>query len=180
MKKWLILVIPAVALTFLGCGLISGVFTIDHEFDEIQSSSDGVHLDIWDKVFVDLNDNSTYKDHKDKLKGIESACLSTTVKNNLNQNVSGEVWISYDEFDSKSALIAGGGQRIFHGIALGPNEERRITCADMADILDDGGLDVLEDAIEVGQFWVYGFGNEDEYNVTFKHNVLILAVAAGL
>ena len=179
MKKWLIL-LPAVALTFLGCGLVSGVFTIDQEFADIESSSGATHLDVWGKVLIDLSDDQTYEDHKDKIKGIESVCLSATVKNNLNQNVSGEIWISFDEFDSKSALIAGGGQRIFHGIALGPNEERHITCADIPDIFDDDGLAALEDAIEVGRFWAYGFGNEDEYDVTFKHNVLILAIAAGL
>ena len=181
MKKWLILVIPAVALTFLGCGLVSGVFTIDQEFADIESSSDGVHLDTWGKVFIDLNDNSAYSDHSDKIKGIESVCLSATVKNNLNQNVSGEIWISYEEYDSKSEVMAAeDAHLIFSGIALGPNEERRITCADIPEIFDDDGLAALEDAIDVGRFWAYGFGNEDEYNVTFKHNVLILAVAAGL
>ncbi len=181
MKKWLILVIPAVALTFLGCGLISGVFTIDQEFADIQSSSEEGHLDVWGKVFIDLNDNQTYEDHKDKLKGIESACLSATVKNNKNLEVSGEIWIAFTEyFEKDSVTNAEDATLIFSGIALGPNEERRITCADMADILNDGGLDALEEAVEVGQFWVYGFGNEDVYDVTFKHNVLILAIAAGL
>ena len=180
MKKWLIL-LSAVALIFSGCGLISGVFTIDQEFEDIHSSSEEGHLDVWGKVLIDLNDSQTYEDHKDKLKGIESACLSATVINHLNQNVSGEIWISYEEYNSKNEVMnAEDATLIFSGIALGPNDTLRVTCADMADILTDEGLDALEEAVEVGQFWAYGFGNEDEYDVTFKHNVLIMAIAAGL
>ena len=62
--------------------------------------------------------------------------------------------------------------------ALGPNESRHIGCGDIADIFEN--LDKLEEAVKIGQFWVYGFGNEDEYDVTFSHNVLVLAIAAGL
>ena len=179
MKKQLKIIFPIVALAFLGwgCGLVSGVFTVDHEFDDFGSSSSATHLDTWGVASVDLNTNETYQDHKDKLKGIESVCLSATVTNRLNQPVSGEAWIAYQAYSNKADVMANG-FRIFKGIALGPYESRHIGCGDIADIFEN--LDKLEEAVKIGQFWVYGFGNEETYDVTFSHNVLVLAIAAGL
>jgi hypothetical protein len=178
MKKWFKLVLPVLALAFLGwgCGLISGIFTIDQPIEDIHSSSTPT-LDAWESVHVDLNDNSTYRDHKDNIKGIESVCIVVDVKNNLDQNVSGEVWIAYDEYGSKEEVMQHG-TRVFHGLALGPYEERHFGCGDIEKILEN--LDAFEKAVKVGDFWVYGFGNEDTYDVTFSHIVLIMSFAAGL
>jgi hypothetical protein len=181
MQKWLKSIFPLLAVAFLGWGfsgcLVSGIFTLDYPFDHDISTSSNPTLDSWDKVFVDLNDIDTYKDHKGNLKGIETVCIIMDVKNNLNQNVSGEIWISYDEYGSKPEVMQHG-TRIFSGIALGPNEERHFECGDIQDILEN--LNAFEAAIKVGQFWVYGFGNEETYDVTFSHIVLLIALAAGL
>jgi len=64
------------------------------------------------------------------------------------------------------------------GIALGPNQERHFECGDIQDILVN--LNAFEAAIKAGQFWVYGFGNEQTYDVTFSHIVLLVVLAAGL
>lgn len=181
MKKRLKFVFPVVALAFLvwGCGLISGIFSIDYAFrDDIHSSSSPALDQVFESVFVDLNDNPTYRDHKRHLHGIESLCLIMDVENHLDQNVSGEIWIAYEEFGSKQEVIDGGGIRIFSGIALGPLEERHFGCGDVQDILEN--LDAFEDAVERGEFWVYGFGNEDTYDVTFSNIVLIINFAAGI
>lgn len=181
MRKWLKYVFPFVALAFLSWGLsgclVSGVFTLDYAFDHDISTSDSPSLDAWDKVFVDLNDVDTYKDHKDNLKGIESVCIIMDVKNNLNQSVSGEIWIAYDDCNSKSEVMQKG-TRIFSGIALSPNQERHFECGDIQDILEN--LNAFEAAVKAGQFWVYGFGNEQTYDVTFSHIVLLVVLAAGL
>jgi len=181
MKRRLPFILFIATAAFLAWGLsgclISGVFTIDYAFhDDIHSSSSPT-LDAWGRGYVDLTENATYNDHKDKLKGIESLCIVMDVENHLDQNVSGEIWIAYDSYDSKSEVMQHG-TRIFRGIALGPNEERHLGCGDIQDILEN--LDAFEDAVKVGRFWVYGFGNEDEYDVTFSHIVLIMAFAAGL
>jgi hypothetical protein len=180
MKKWFIFIPAILLLIFLGggCGLVSGVFTIDHPFEQDIHTSNVPTLDSqWECVHVDLTENSTYRDHKDNIKGIESLCIVVDVKNNLSQNVSGEIWISYDECFNKAEVMQKG-TRIFSGIALGPNQERPFGCGDIQDILEN--LDAFEKAVKVGQFWVYGFGNEDTYDVTFSHIVLIMAIAAGL
>ena len=175
MKRYVKFIFPIVALTFLvwGCGLVSGIFTVDYEFeDDIHSSSSPTLDEVFESVHVDLNENSTYRDHQDKLKGVESVCLIMDVENHLEQNVSGEVWIAYEEFFSKQEVIDGGGIRIFSGIALGPMEKRHFGCGDVQDILENP--DAFEDAVQVGDFWVYGFGNEDTYDVTFSNIVRII------
>ena len=185
MKKYIKFIFPIVALAFLGwgCGLISGIFTVDYAFkDDIHSSSSPALDEVFESVHVNLNDNDTYHDHQDKFKGVESVCLVMDVENHLEQNVSGEVWIGYEEFFSKQEVIDGGGIRIFSGIALGPAGtpagKRHFGCGDIQDILENP--DAFEDAIEAGDFWVYGFGNEDTYDVTFSNIVLIINIAAGL
>ncbi|MFH1011515.1 MAG: hypothetical protein V1784_09825 [bacterium] len=183
MKKRLtfILLVAAVAFLVWGLGgcLVSGVFTIDHAFQHDIHTSNTPTLDAreWETVHVDLTENETYRDHKDKLKGIESVCIVMDVKNNLDQNVSGEVWIAYDSLATKTEVM-NRGTRIFSGIALGPYEERHFGCGDIQNILEN--LDAFEDAVKVGDFWVYGFGNEETYDVTFSHIVLIIIFAAGL
>jgi len=185
MIRYIKFIFPIVGLAFLmwGCGLVSGIFTVDYEFeDDIHSSSSQILDEVFESVHVNLNDNDTYHDHKDNLKGIESICLVMDVENHLEQNVSGEVWIAYEHFTTKQAVQDSGGVRIFSGIALGPASsptgKRHFGCGDVQDILENP--DAFEDAVRVGDFWVYGFGNEDTYDVTFSHIVLILNIAAGL
>jgi hypothetical protein len=181
MKKHIRLIFPIVALAFLvlGCGLISGIFSFDHEIRDFRTSSPtALDEGRWDKVHVNLYDNPDYEDHRDKLKGVESVCLVMDVENHLEQSVSGEVWIAYKEFFSKEGVQDSGGVRIFSGIALGPSEKRHFGCGDIETILEN--LDAFEDAVRVGDFWVYGFGNEDEYDVTFSHIVFIINLAVGL
>ena len=181
MKRYIKFIFPIVGLAFLmwGCGLVSGIFTVDYEFEEdIHSSSSETLDEVFESVHVNLNDNDTYRDHKDNLKGIESICLVMDVENHLEQNVSGEVWIAYEHFTTKQAVQDSGGVRIFSGIALGPLEKRHFGCGDVQDILEN--LDAFEHAVEVGDFWVYGFGNEETYHVNFSHIVLIINIAAGL
>jgi len=181
MKKWLKYIFPLLAVAFLGWGLsgclVSGIFTLDYPFNQDIHALPSSTLDSQDKVFVDLNTIDTYKDHKDNLKGVESVCIIMDVKNNLNQNVSGEIWIAYEEYVTKTEVMQKG-TRIFSGIALGPNQERHFDCGDIQDILEN--LNAFEAAVKAGQFWVYGFGNEEDYDVTFSHIVLFVALAAGL
>lgn len=188
MKILLRFVLSIAALALLGWGfsgcLISGIFSINYVFEHDIHTSSQTSWGALDEerafVKVDLNEESAYRDHRDKFKSVESVCLIMDVKENRNSQVSGEIWIAYDSLGSKAEVIDpnSGAKRIFSGIALQPNDTLHFGCGDIQEILENP--DALEDAVKEGTFWVYGFGHEDEYDVTFYNIVLIINMAAGL
>ncbi|MFH1276787.1 MAG: hypothetical protein ABIK65_00180 [Candidatus Eisenbacteria bacterium] len=78
-----------------GCMLISGQITIVQKFDDDTDVSD-------QKIYalsVDLNENSDYKDHKDKIKSLEAIGFVVKVWNHGNLEGKGQGYLSLVPID---------------------------------------------------------------------------------
>ncbi len=156
-----------------GCGLVSGTVFVSERLTDPGDSivtdtrpggsrdGSGRSLDTRiEGVVVDLSDNSDYNDID--VDGVEDCCIRATGINHLATPVSGEVWITLDvNVPGDVASIQANGFRIFHGMALGPNETHIFTCAETLSLLEN--IDQLNEAIQVGKFKAWGLGDQDIY-----------------
>ncbi len=182
MKKLSILIALAALLTtavFMGgCGLVSGTVFISQEVDgslEAQAGAASMLAergtptldDQFGGAKVDLRDNSDWQDID--IDGIEDICVRLTAINLLDQEVSGEAWITVGEdstFADIAAVQAAGGFRIFSGLLMGPDTTLTYPCSETFRLFEN--LDKLVDAVKEGVFWVWGRGDQSTYHIRYE------------
>lgn len=192
MKTTTILLVAALAALLVamsGCGLVSGTVFISQKVDGRIEAQSGTAVaatrarDGLDEIFggakVDLRNNSDWQDID--VDGIEDICVRLTAINLLNQNVSGEAWVTVGEdsaFTSIAQIQAAGGFRIFSGLYVGPQDTVIFTCGETLDLFEN--LDKLADAVKEGVFWVWGRGDQDVYHIKYEAIYLGIHVTGSL
>ncbi|MBN1424135.1 hypothetical protein JXA88_06230 [Candidatus Fermentibacteria bacterium] len=133
-----------------GCFLISAQMTIVYKAgDGFGTADQSVY-----SYHVDLNDNSDYREHNDKIKNVEAFGFDVTVANLTGSPANGEGYISFSEIVSPTvANIQAQATRVFSGIPLEPGETRTITYDESQRYIDR--IDVLDEAIKQGIVWFY-------------------------
>lgn len=188
MKKFiaiLALCLSIIAL-FSGCGLVSGTVLVTEGIDEtiMTDTRPGAlrgagHLDVEiGSAVVDLTDNSDYGDID--VNGIDAGCVRTHAINHLDTPISGEVWITLDTtlVTNDPDVIRANGFRVFHGIALLPNEERDFTCEETLALIEN--LDQFADAVKIGYFKAWGLGDQTIYCFTLSNIYIGLYLVGSL
>jgi hypothetical protein len=182
MKTRILVLALLVALVAAGCGLTSGTVFVKQDVSGTIEAQANPTLDDgrFKGVATDLTTNSDWK--KITIEGVEDICIRMTAENWLSQDVSGEVWITAGTdtigIHSRADIISHGGFRIFHGLALGPNETHVFTCAETLTRLEN--LDRLSTVVKDGKFAAWGVGEQTTYHITFDGIVFGMHVTGAL
>jgi hypothetical protein len=162
-----------------GCVLVSGQFIIDWALKNMQLTQTTL-----DPEFIDLNEESVYRDHKDGLKGLVDLAFVGFVTNNLGTAAQATVYITpaQTNFTSRAALLASGqATRLWGDFPIAANQvDKKIEWDESAALFDAAGKDVLLGEIKGdGSFTLYimGAGN-DNFDINTKDAYLILVVDA--
>ncbi len=143
--------LPVVALV---AGLCGGCFLLSTQMTIVYNGGDGtvtIDRSIY-SYHIDLNNNIDYRDHKDKIKNVEAFGFDVTVANLSDVTAHAEGYISFSEIHSPTpSRIQTQGTRVFSGVPLGPNENRRITYEDSQRYIDR--IDVIDEAVKLGIVW---------------------------
>lgn len=171
-KSILKLTIPLVVVFIVGCGIGTGTFTFTYEIDDTIVSSNAT----LDKINIDLTTESTYEDYKDKIKSVDQvAVVGLVVNNHSLVTVSGEVWLAYNGSYTDPEVVKDNGVRIFISPEIDPGEQLSINWEDGLAYIEN--FSDLQDAIKTGNFWIYGLGDKDEFDVTMDIDIIITFTA---
>ena len=158
-----------------GCLLVSGQITIVQNFGSDLATSD---LNVYE-LFVDLNDNSDYEEHKDKIKSLETIGFVVAITNLGNASARGEGYLSL----SKIANVTPAGVRaaatriLYVDDPIAPGEKREITFEDSQGYIEN--FDKIEEAIKDGSIYFYGITDIGQ-EVMYENLKLIATVNFGL
>ena len=163
-----------IAALITACGIATGSFTFGYELDgPIDSSSATL-----DREVIDLNSIEDYNDHKDQIKSVDNVALVGWVANNGPQ-VSGEVWLVNfpDSMYTDPDTVRYYGTRIFVSPVIPSGDTLMIDWSDGLSYIEN--FAAVQDAVEGGQFVLYGLGDDPNFDVYMNVNVII-TITAGL
>lgn len=164
------------ALTGTGCFLVSGQFLIQLELDPVTVTSP---LSI-NGIVLDLSENSTYNDHKEKIKDLADFAILGTVHNNSASALNLEVWMIPNGTSAAMSLTAiqSSGIKIWGPLVVPGNGTVNIGWNQSAALFTQAGKAALLTEIKGdGQFALYAVGAAP--NFTFSDGVVVAVVAAG-
>lgn len=192
MKLKLCILAALLVLIVSGCGLVSGTAFISQKIDgRITAQTDETLDGQFAGDVVDLTDNGDWSDFT--IEGVEDGCIALDAWNKLSTPATGEIWITEDttlaarsQITSVADIIAAGGFRVFHGIALeagpdnpaDPNDAQHFGCAETIDKLEN--VEQLVEMVQRGYFVAWGAGNEDEYDLEFDGLIIGIHVTGSL
>ena len=165
-KRRLLLPALAVGAALLAAGcIISGQFVITFALNKTINSTDTQ----MDYVFVDLDSNSTWKDHQDDIQGIVDVKFEAQFTNNRGEQTTGEVYISAgDEKYATVEDVKANATRILSGIILPGNQPVpapvSITFSESAQYIEN--LSTVLDLLESGKFYIYGIAGTLPFDIT--------------
>jgi hypothetical protein len=180
--KTLRFILPALALLLFtpGCILTSGQIFINFDLPDINADSPTGLIG----QQIDLNDESDYKDHKDKLKDIVDFAVLGTFNNTGGSDVDVEVWMTKDlttytdESDVKTNGIKLWGP--FHVAAGG---SKSIDWDGSAALFTSAGKAAILGEAEPpgdGNFTLYVIGQAGTYQFNVKDGILALVIDVGI
>ena len=141
------------ALTLTGCVLTSGQFLVTYQLDSplnLTTFGGTVGTDI------DLNTNSTYKDHKGDLKDLADVALLGQFTNTGGSAITMEVWMTPDiTAYTTDAQVTGGGVRVWGPLHLAQNQTLKIGWDESAKLFAGGKQALLDQIKGDGQFSMY-------------------------
>ena len=184
MRTRLLLASLALAvLTASGCFLISGSFLVTVDLpDPILVDSAATIAG----AQLDLNENSTYKDHKGDLKDVSDCALLGTFSHVAGGAVDVEVWMTPDPTShTTAAALAADATKIkvwglFHLDASGTGSSRKISWDEAAKLFSIAGRAALVAQVKGdGQFTLYAVGATAPYSFKIDKGVFVAVVDAG-
>ena len=181
--KNLRLILPSLLLAGLmasGCWLISGQFTVSSDLDTPLNVAGPGNLV---SQQIDLNTESTYKDHKSDLKDLVDCALLGTFRNNSGTAISLEVWLTpgLTSYTTETALNADGTRvRVWGPLSLAGNQSKKIGWDESAALFSKAGKQALVTEVKGdGSFTLYAKGTGVAYNFTLLNGVAVVVVDAG-
>ena len=152
--------VAALALTVTGC-LLSGQFIILLDTGGTIHSTDT----ILDYVYVDLTENSTWKDHKDDIQAIVDLKFEAKFTNNLSAPATGELWISTNLYSTVAQVTAAGNAtRVLGGLTVPGSGSVEVSFSESSKYIEN--LDTILNLVEGGKFYVYGIAGGVPFDVT--------------
>jgi hypothetical protein len=172
-----LLAVSALVLFLPGCPLISGTLRIERDFAQGLQQSTGQDVK---ELFVDLNENSDFKDNKDKIKSVDEVGFVFRAQNNLGNTAHGVIYISKTQIRPLTAAAiqsSPSAVRILQGLVLQPGYTN----------LDyDGSLalevhqNVLHELVKGGTFYLYGIADESNFSITIDKLTAIVVLTVEL
>ncbi len=179
--KRLAILFPILLLALgTGCLLVSGQITVVQEFvDDNVTAGANVY-----PLHVDLNDNSDYEEHGDKIKSLEAFGFVVRVWNQGNMEARGEGYIVIGEdidpqLNSRAALVASSKATRILNVhdPIAPGGYLDITFEMSQDYIEN--FDTIEDAILDGEISFYGVTDIGQ-TVKYEDLKLIATINASL
>lgn len=178
--KNLRILLPSVALaalTLSGCFLVSGQFLITLDLDPATVTNPLAITGLQ----VDLADNDTYNDHKDKIKDIADFAVLGTVHNNSSSALNLEVYMVDGLVSTTMSLAAiqSTGVKIWGPLVVPGSGEVVIGWDQSAVLFSSAGKAALMEQIETdGQFTLFAVGAAPDF--TFTNGKVVLVLSAGV
>jgi hypothetical protein len=167
------------ALTATGCFLVSGQFLISLHLDSPLNVTSGVSIS---GLEVDLRTNSTYNDHKDKIKDIADFALLGHVHNN---SASSELHLDVYYFDgaetARTLAQIQAGTKVWGSLVVPANGDVDINWDQSAALFGSAGKTALLGEIKSGDglFTLYAVSSTPTFTFTFTNGLFVAVIAAG-
>jgi hypothetical protein len=130
---------------------------------------------------VNLNEDSTYEEHSDKIRLIDRFGFTCDVVNNSSEDVTVSVYFSTDP-GLGDPQVATQATPLFLNFAVpappDPNSTRHISYDESLDLLQN--FAALQAVIDAGQFMFYSTAPQTGVNITIRNPVLIVTFTVGL
>jgi len=175
-------ILPALLISIAspGCILTSGQILIDFDLGTIDvTSNTGLVAEQ-----IDLNDNSDYNDHKDKLKNIVDFAVLGTINNTGGAELLPEVWITPDLTNyTTDTQVKANGIKLWGGILVPAGSSAAVNWDTSAALFTkEGKAMILQQATPPGDgnFTLYVMGAAGTYQFNVTNGVLALVIDAGV
>jgi hypothetical protein len=170
---------PLACLGVAGCILTSGQFTVPFTLDSPLDVPGPISLL---RQTIDLNDISTYADHKENLEAVVDAAIVGEVEN-LGAAVEVEVWMTPDLTSHVTASAVRADPqavRLWGPLALAAQETRRVNWDDSAGLFG-GRQALIEEVKGDGLLTLYILGPDTgTYHFVVREGVLVVVIDAGV
>ena len=160
------------AVLAIGCGIATGTFSFVVEIDGTIASNQA-SLE-WEHI--DLTIIEYYNDHKDKIKSVDQVAMVGSIANN-GPDVSGEIWLAYDTTYSTPAEVRANSTRIFVSSVIPSGDTLIVNWSDGLAFIEN--FAAVQDAIELGDFVLYGLGDNSIFDVEMDIDIIV-TITAGL
>jgi hypothetical protein len=173
-------ILPCLALVLFapGCILTSGQITIDFDLPNIDAtSSTGI---VGEQI--DLNDNSDYNDHKDKVKDIADFAVLGTFNNTGGTDVDVEVYMTKDLTTlTDASVIKSTGIKLWGPLKVPTGGSKTIDWDGSAALFQAAGKKaLLDEAKGDGTFTLYAVGAAGTYQFNVQNGKLLLVIDVGI
>ena len=176
------LILPSLLLAGLmasGCWLTSGQFTVSSELTSPLTIA-GAGTLVSEQI--DLNTESTYKDHKSDLKDLADCAILGTIRNNTATAVTVEVWMTagLTNYTLASQLTPDNSVKVWGPLVLAANESKKIGWDESAALFSKPGKTALLTEVKGdGSFTLYAKGTGASYDFTLTDGVAVVVIDAG-
>lgn len=175
------IVLPSLLLAALvgtGCFLVSGQFLVSINLDSplrvTHTGSNFAGLE------VDLRTNSTYNDHKDKIKDIADFALLGEVHNQLPVEARLDVYLFDGPQVPRTLGQITAGTKLWGTLVIPPNGDVHITWDQSAALFGAGKAALLNEIRNGdGLFTLYAVSSTATFDFEFLNGVFVVVLAAG-
>jgi hypothetical protein len=176
--RWIVPTLVLAALLAAGCMLVSGQFIVSYDLPTPLTISQTAitHMD------VNLNNVSTYKDHKSDLKDLADLAILGEFSNHGGAPVDVEIWMTPNltvHPDAADLAIDPTAVKVWGPLHLGVDESRKIGWDQSAGLFMKGKAALLEQIKGDGVFTLYALGKSGSYTFHLDHGVLVAVIDAG-
>lgn len=172
------LAVSVLALLVTGCFLVSGTLRIEHDFKQGPQHSTGQNVK---ELAVNLNDNSDFKDNKDKIKSVDEVGFVFQAINNLAFGATGQIYASKTPVTPlTAAAVRAGATLVLTGLTLnaGPGVATNVTYDES--LSHEVNQSTLAALVKEGTFYLYGIASEADFDITIQKNSAIIVVTVEL
>jgi hypothetical protein len=166
------------ALTASGCFLVSGQFMVSLDLDSPLTVSNGVSIN---GLEVDLRNNSTYEDHKDKIKDIADFALLGKVHNSGTSTLQMDVYYFDGPEVGRTIAQIQAGTKVWGTLSIPPGGDLNIDWNESANLFSAAGKAALLSEIKSGDglFTLYAVSSTPTFSFTFTDGIFVAIIAAG-
>ena len=177
-------VVPALllaAVTSTGCWLTSGQFVVSQELPDPLTIIGSTNLV---SAQIDLNEESTYRDHKSDLKDLtDCAVLGVFTNNPGSPAITIEVWLTpaLTSYTQESQLNLDATRvRVWGPFSLAAGQTKKIGWDESSSLFSKTGKNALiQEVLGDGDFTLYAKGTGAAYNFTITDGSAVVVIDAG-